>query len=102
MKTAKLYDGKSINDWAKHYNVSRQRIYQRLKNTGSVHGTVGPLGVKRRKRKDFIAWNTIFFEGKSFRDWMSTYKVPYHRVEYAYKKSQKRNNPAIFHNLLKA
>jgi Zn-dependent peptidase ImmA (M78 family) len=52
---AKLYEGKSMSEWAKHYQVSRQRIHQRLKNTGSVHGrqTKGrPVGTTTKNSLD--------------------------------------------------
>lgn len=35
-KSADL-EGQTVNYWAKHYNVTKQRIHQRLKQFGSPH-----------------------------------------------------------------
>jgi Zn-dependent peptidase ImmA (M78 family) len=73
---AKLYEGKSISEWAKHYNVSRQRIYQRLKNTGSVHGRQ----TNGRPNKKYITSGQIIYQGKTLREWSAYYKAGYAAV----------------------
>jgi Zn-dependent peptidase ImmA (M78 family) len=37
-------EGQTVIYWAKHYNVSKQRIYQRLEQWGTVHHSERPPG----------------------------------------------------------
>jgi hypothetical protein len=112
MKKGIIVDGKNLTQWARELGVSRQRIQQRYHRYGNVYGygTIGrpPKSVTIVSQltgkvvERFCKYDTITYLGKSVREWGSVYDANYKRIIYAMNKSQKRKNPDIFHNLLKA
>ena len=117
-------DGKNLSQWAKELGVSRQRISQRYHRYGDPRGrAIGPFARRGRPKgpnSPLPKWalnnptetvvpvqrnskyDTITYLGKSVREWGLVYNANYKRIIYAMNKSQKRKNPDIFHNLLKA
>jgi hypothetical protein len=129
MKKGIIVDGKNLTQWAKELGVSRQRIQQRYHRYGDPRGeAIGrsarpgsrPVGRPKGPNSPLPKWalhnpkdtvvpvqryskyDTITYLGKSVREWGLVYDANYKRIIYAMNKSQKRKNPDIFHNLLKA